>query len=280
MSEKHDPTSVVPPEVVDNVNRLVREVAAGAQQIRPALEQMARLALPHIAAIRSTLANFAPTAEAVRQNLERARPMLIAISAAIERLPEQQAAALRILASNGWYLDPDGMTAHDIFGWAADFQAGKIEETHCALCAHFQSRLTDIEAALSEQFPRRAKFFRSACDAHRRGDYIASVAIWLIQSDGLCFDRTGEQLFGKNNGKMRIAGQLKNGKSPLTVSALTALIEPTPISAGRSDRQTLVNYLNRREVLHGESLDYGNELNGCRAISLVTYVAWALWEVE
>jgi hypothetical protein len=205
--------------------------------------------------------------------------MLIAISAAIERMPARQADALRVLAQNGWYLDPGGMTAHDLFDWANEFEAGNVSETHSALCAHFQGRLNEIEAELSKERPERAKFFKSACDAHRRGDYIASIALWLIQADGLCYDRTGEPLFSRRNGEMKIASRLKHGKSALTVSALTALIEPTPISADRANRKGLANYLNRHEVLHGESLDYDTELNGCRAISLVTYASWALWEV-
>ena len=48
------------------------------------------------------------------------------------------------------------------------------------------------------------------------------------------------------------------------------------IQAG--ERESLMNVLNRHEVLHGESVDYGTEINSLKAMSLLYYIASVLGE--
>ena len=45
-----------------------------------------------------------------------------------------------------------------------------------------------------------------------------------------------------------------------------------------SSNVSLTNVLNRHEVLHGESVDYGTEINSLKAISLLYYIASVLGE--
>jgi len=49
-----------------------------------------------------------------------------------------------------------------------------------------------------------------------------------------------------------------------------------PISASEHERGDAFVGLNRHQVLHGESTQYGTEMNSLKAISLLNYVAHIL----
>lgn len=267
---------VLNPELAASINQIVRTVAEGHAKLKPALEEMVRMVLPVAQAIQTTVASIGPMIAHVQDELQKAAPMLLAILEAIERMPARTAHALRIFAQNGWYLDPE-MFPSDIFRWAIRLEEGQVEAVHQELIAHFRESLDGIEQRLGAAVPSRARFFQSAINAHRRGDYAASIPLLLAQADGLCFDVTKVQLYSRAKGRMKIEAFVKGSvKSELSVSVLTALIEPLPISASENERKGLTNYLNRHEVLHGESVTYDTELNSCRAISLVVYVVWAM----
>ena len=57
---------------------------------------------------------------------------------------------------------------------------------------------------------------------------------------------------------------------------LSPLSQPLPISASKNERNDAFNELNRHQVMHGESLDYGTEINSLKSISLLNYVTQVL----
>ena len=57
---------------------------------------------------------------------------------------------------------------------------------------------------------------------------------------------------------------------------LSPLSQPLPISASKHERDESFNELNRHQVMHGESLGYGTEINSLKAISLLNYVTQVL----
>ncbi len=54
---------------------------------------------------------------------------------------------------------------------------------------------------------------------------------------------------------------------------LSALKEHLPITKSAYEREAGFNQLNRHQVVHGESLDYGTETNSLKAISFLFYIA-------
>ena len=57
---------------------------------------------------------------------------------------------------------------------------------------------------------------------------------------------------------------------------LSPLSHSLPISASEYERDEYFNELNRHQVVHGESLDYGTEINSLKSISLLNYVTQVL----
>lgn len=191
----------------------------------------------------------------------------------IEELPERTREALLTLGERGWYLDP---SHHQFFELAQAVASGDVNEAEEALIGYYRNRLDEIEAEIAEHYPRRAEIVRAAAAAHRRGEYVLSVPVFLAQADGLCFDRfEGASYFMKKDGRPATAEYLDDVTGDtLRAALLSPLTTSLPISASsKSRRETNFEGLNRHAVMHGESVDYGTEANSLRALSLLQYVA-------
>lgn len=198
------------------------------------------------------------------------------VARSIESLSPKTQVALMTLANNGWYMDPD-LSIPAIFRIAEAFTPENVSEANDAMCEYFDGQIGHIEQRLTELVPERVRLLSAALSAHVRGEYALSIPVFLAQADGICHEITGVQLYGRDNGKPKLAKALrKQPISPFVLSMLSPIIEPAPISAGEKERLGMIDILNRHCVLHGESIDYDNRLNSCRAISLVGYVAWIL----
>lgn len=199
-------------------------------------------------------------------------PLFESIAQSVESLPPKTQTALMTLANNGWYIDP-GLSIPAIFRIAEAFTPEDVSEANDAMCGYSDNHLDQIEQRLSDQVPERARLLSAAFGAHRRGEYILSIPVLLAQADGICHKITGVQLYSR----IKLASFLeKQGMSPFVRSMLSPITEPAPISANENERAEMIDIFNRHSILHGESTDYDNKLNSCRAISLVAYVAWIL----
>lgn len=282
------------PDVNEGLEEIGRQIARTSASWEAAIEQIAKhfvviqkdlevsviksIAIPAINIKKVLDAAFVPLGEQVEAFQRTFKSSLESLSQAFEQLPQKNRDALIILAENGWYLDPE-LSFPAMFRLATIFTSGNIENANNALCDHFDSRADEIEANLTSQLPERTRLFSSAFGAHRRAEYALSIPVFLAQADGVCQKITGEQLYSKRKGIPKLAQVLLTPDISLfTASMLTPIIEPAPITAGPKERDQMVNILNRHAVLHGESTDYDNRLNSCRAISLLVYVAWILRE--
>jgi hypothetical protein len=196
-----------------------------------------------------------------------------AVQKALAGLPQQTQAQARTLAHNGWYIDPD-MSPRPIADLVEQFETGRADNAHATLCAHYESRLDEVQQKLCKNHPERERLIRSAFAAHRRGDFAASIPLLLAQADGICRDITGVQLYAQDKLK-----SLVNDAEPIALSILVALVDPAPITANRQARKGIRGILNRHAVMHGESTDYDTALNSSRAISLLVFVEWAVGEI-
>jgi hypothetical protein len=215
---------------------------------------------------------------------ERLASVVANLERSLERFPQRNQDALRTLAQNGWYLDPDFPIA-SLFECEELFAAGKAEHAHVELSSWFESRSVEVETALCSQSSARARLLHKAFEAHRRGEFALAIPVFLAQADGMCREITGAQLFSRRDGigiaswvgRLELRDALPRAEALLS-ALLLPLVEKMPISASEAERSALSDALNRHAVLHGEDLDYDTHLNSCRAISLLVYVSWILRE--
>lgn len=267
----------------DEFERMARQVRAAAEAagraLQPFVEQQRRLAeqLQPIMETSQRIAEaFQPFARQIQEMQARMSPFLEEIGRAFRDLPERNQKALRILAVNGWYVDPE-LSIPDLFEAADLFEGGATGRAHQKLCDHFDNRLDDIQRDICGRFLNRARVLKQAFDAHRRGEYALAIPVFLSQADGICQELVGVQLYARRNGMPELAAYLRiEDAMSFRASLLYPLVEPNPISAGSAERAGLSDLLNRHAILHGESFDYDTKLNSCRSVSLLAYVAWIL----
>lgn len=219
-----------------------------------------------------------PLAQQIESFKNISIPVLDSLAKSMELLPPKNRAALMTLANNGWYLDPD-LSIPAIFRVAEIFTPGDNTEANEAMCEYFDGRADEIELRLTEQLPKRARIIAAAFNAHRRGEYALSIPVFLSQADGICYELTDVELYGRirNSNLPKLSSRpILTEVSPFSLSMLAPIIEFAPISATKKERGPEFDGLNRNAVLHGESTDYDNRINSCRAISLLLYVSWIL----
>jgi hypothetical protein len=121
-------------------------------------------------------------------------------------------------------------------------------------------------------YPLRADIICDAFNAHKRGEYSLSVPVFLIQAEGICMDITKYPLYKKRNKIPFIAEYVQKIPEPASIF-LYPFTQLLPTTVSEKDRGLNFKGLNRHQVLHGESVDYGTEKNSYKAISLLTYIA-------
>lgn len=248
--------------------KTVTAVAQGLSQFHQAAQQAVTLIQPMV----EVVANL-------NQNIE---PIFVEISNALAQLPERTRESLAALAQHGWYIDPE-MNLPEIVDVVLFFTRGQVTEANDELIVYFEQRREAILDTLCAAFPQRANIFTSAFEAHAAEKYELSIPVMLAQADGICLELTGVQLYSKQrDGKaMRVSEAVATFEvDDFTAALLHPLTDIFPITFSPKERVGLPDILNRHAILHGESVTYGTHVNGCKAISLLSFTTWALSNIN
>lgn len=247
-------------QLIEDMRPLEEQLRALTEVVRASFEQLAKSITE-------------PIEESLHQIQEQLRT-------ALEELPEKSREALTILGKHGWYLDTT-LSLPELTSLAELLGLGDVKSAEYVLADHYRARLSQIEHELAVWYPARAKILTPAFDAHRRGgsEYVLSIPIFLAQADGICKARLGISLFRRRNHLPVTAEAIETRQldcDSIEAALLHPLKIPLPISASKDELAGLLNVLNRHEILHGISVDYGTEVNSLKAISLLYYVASVL----
>jgi hypothetical protein len=280
-------------QAVEEQKRLQAEYSKVAQEMTKHVEfatssmqrvaEQARIAIEKLRPPESVLANISRTTAVIRNLYNTGFGAEIArIAQRLEKVPDELKTAIWQMALHGWYFDFKMTMQYPLIIRQA-IDAHELDTVDQSLVVYFRERVDDIEGFLSAQFPERSRIFASAFDAHRNGAYDLSVPVFLTQVDGVCFDATGGKNFFQGNHKSKtelaIAENVRDISRGVFFDAITKpLIEKSPIAYSTNERRIHPEAmsLNRHKVLHGESIDYGNEVNSLKSISLLNYVTQVL----
>ncbi len=196
----------------------------------------------------------------------------------IQSLPDQLKTALLILGNNGWFFDLDLPLP---FLWEIEKKLieGEIEAAESELVNYYREHLSSIQENITNRFPYRKRIIDLAFDAHNRGEYELAIPVLLAQSDGICFDVINSYMFirsRKDNKPMTSLYVDSITSNMFRQALLSPLTQPLPISLTWNERGDDFTQLNRHQVMHGEALDYGSEINSLKSISLLNYLAQTL----
>ena len=186
--------------------------------------------------------------------------------------PDNTRKALAMLGQNGWYLSLD-MEISATYEEFRQLEDGKLNEVDESMCAFYEERLDEIEKQLIETFPHRSHILERAFGAHQRAAYELSVPVFLSQADGICLELTDFQLYRRKKGQPTTAGFVEQLAADSIIKILLEPLRvPLPITASSEERKKYPYALNRHQILHGQSVDYGTRTNSYKAISLLHFV--------
>lgn len=184
----------------------------------------------------------------------------------LRKVPE----STKILANYGWYL-PFEFDVFSINSLIDTLEENKLEFVDEELIRMFDNEMDYVEKELLNNFPTRKNPIQAAIRAHCNQEYYLSIPVFFAQTEGICKELTGKRFFSIR------------GEKPLTEawasqfngdSILSILLEPmrnTGITRKKQDALNPIG-LNRHDVLHGDSIDYGIKVNSYKALSLLNYV--------
>lgn len=193
------------------------------------------------------------------------------IAKRMQEIPGETKEIMLLMANEQWYLDPEIPVA-DFPLLIKNFKTNK-SKTIDFFINYYRSKIDEIEKYIVANFPEREAIFIQAFSAHRERKYFLSVPVFLTQADGIAKDKTGYELFLKTNGKPKTSKYVKQYANKSFIhTILTPLNEDLPISFSTGRRNKSFDGLNRHQILHGESKNYGSETNSLKAISLIYFL--------
>lgn len=156
-----------------------------------------------------------------------------------------------------------------------------IQQGHDAVDKFFikQLRFSTIKLRRQsiKQFPHRRQMINRAFISHWQGNYLASIPLFLILSEGIFRELTGNDLFSKNP-KSKMANIVKERQdvqfTPLMIHIIDAVSNGDIIGLRFSNDEYLKypNVLSRNKILHGADSAYGTKVNAYKAISQFEFV--------
>ena len=192
----------------------------------------------------------------------------------LKNFPEEQWIVWKELAKYGWFVNWDtNLNLDNEIHLTTEENEAVLDDY---MIQHLITDWLEITDRIIEFCPEREEILRTAFDLHLKGNYIASIPLFLAQADGICAKEIGCNFFGRLEGWDKIHDLLSNGE--LTPgSILDILLEPLRIGMERGKTKEL----NIDGILHGSSkyLDYSTELNSFKAFSLLAFIVFCLQQI-
>ena len=210
--------------------------------------------------------------DAFKKHFEKQQKQFNLIAQTFEKYPDSMAQ----LANHGWY------TTLEITPGQTNYLANEIYKKHWRKVDKYmmellQADLNRIKSNLIKRHPIRSKILRSAFGNHVKKDYYSSIPIFLAQADGICIESTNTKLYSTEKGVPKISKIIKElPPGSFSFLLLGPLLDQRLITATEFKRNDFHGTINRHEILHGISLNYGSKVNSYKSISWIQYISESL----
>lgn len=190
-----------------------------------------------------------------------------------------------LIAQHGWFIDLDSelnfasIVAHRI-------QEEKVDKANEILVDYYKTNFGRIFKTLIKRHCNRKEILESIRKSYEESNHVLLIPAVLTQVDGICFDFTKKKFFikEKSKGKYKflpeVLVELEKSAGNFLALYLSPLQNQTPIMARQQDIYKFPCKLNRHEILHGISTNYGTEINSLKAFSLLKYVSDLLTDLD
>lgn len=241
--------------------------------------------------------NVARIGASMQPYLEKMAPTLAALAKTdwvaakrrLDELPTKSKEAMVLASSKGWF-----------FGWHESLpelmalieKLDVIEKTavDALMGQYYRNNLQPFTDEIVQKYPHRASVIKAAVKAHCTfdpGGYFLSIPVFIAQTNGLLIEITGEKSAmertrdKKPELKASRALRVKLGTDQKSLDLIDPILELHKMDFMKNPKEREVSAalsgeiftaLNRHQVVHGESFDYGTEINSLKAFSFLAFV--------
>jgi len=199
------------------------------------------------------------------------------------------------LAENGWYLS-DELCNKMPWDFPDIVRNGDHEKIDGIMVELLQKRIDSIRDEIIDNYPKRSDVLSQGFHAHEQEMYCCSILVFYSQADGIFGDKFGGEFFVSNSRRKVARNEIKIFED--SISCVEFLIsnpefiqsknlndlsydirrgcllanDSAPLWIPQSRRPKNFHGINRHQIMHGESVDYGNKLNSLKSISFLDWI--------
>lgn len=191
------------------------------------------------------------------------------LSSFFQRISNELPSSLMLLSKYGWYIS-SCFPLSAIIELNSCCEKGDIEKVDDFFVDYYESEMFKIEKRLVNKRNNRKSIISEGVLSHKEEKYYASTLIFLSTADGLC----ESFLFKTKDNKKELVDFLLSVNHTDDISySLKPITTRSNIDVYHKSKDRLKSSLNRHEVMHGISTDYGTKVNSLKAFSLLSYVS-------
>ena len=176
------------------------------------------------------------------------------------------------LAGRSWYFGME-MTLPNMMRLARCARSGDFESIDVLLMNWHQRHAEAIIKNIAKRFPARRQVLTAAFTAHEAANYPLAIPVFLAQADGIAHDYLSESFFRTRAWKRRLEEFMKEASLTEFSSVMALpLREAGLLRVPTEHIEQTGGVLNRHQILHGLTCDYGTEINSLKCIGLLDYL--------
>lgn len=197
------------------------------------------------------------------------------IGTEFEKVPD----SIQILSEVGWFI-PLSIGPGELNFYAKEVLEDRVELVNKRMIELLDSEMEYFERIIIERFPHRKSALISSLKAHKEEEYYLSIPVFFAQTEGICKELTSFRYFKTSKNQPETKKWVSNFISGSFIEILLK-----PMRNKEVFRQNQIPDeplgLNRHDVLHGDSLDYGEDrVNSYKALSLLFYISETVYEAN
>jgi hypothetical protein len=194
-----------------------------------------------------------------------------ALPAMEKRLKAAEKSVFEGLLDYSWFFDPE-MDTEAFFALAALIDGKEEGAINQTMIEHFRGRLDAIESDLCAKQEKRTPILTKAFKAHREQHYALAIPVLLAQADGVSRDLIGVEYFVALKYRDRVEALVQEVAGDFFLEAALRALLPVGAMRMPSSKKKDGSF-NRHAIIHGVDVDYDNELNSLKAVSLLNFMS-------
>lgn len=214
------------------------------------------------------------------ENFAKEFVTFVARLASLASVPEN----MRIFSENaamiGWFSTSESFLSE----MKKAFDQGQ-ESLDQYMISEIDSNYDKIKSSILSLHSDRKDILTCAFELHECKNWIASIPLFLAQTDGVFSDNVGAFLFSEHaRRKEKLAERFRDKADQYMPYLYSPFEVETQFSSsiGSKSQAKKKNGPNRNGILHGSKkhLDYGSKINSYKCISLLSYVSMVFADLE